>query len=778
MHDASQHPRKRRIAPPNPWADFAPLLPAERALISCAARGEGCDLLARFPDCEDCRVVRPALFRALCLRAGAVDPKGIYLVGAVFCDELNLRDTNLSFGLEFVRCTFQQGVDVNGAALRYLGFYSSTVHEWLRAWSLQTEYGLALTSASDGEPLPFVAHGPVYLNSAKVGGQLYCEDAHFNHEGDECFYAQGMDVGQGVFLSGVVAAGPVDLNGAKVGGQLDCEGAHFNYKGDKCFYAQGMDVGQSVSLRGVVAAGPVDLSSAKVGGQLDCKGAKFYYDVSLYSKDDPCLAAFNIEIERNIFLSNVVALGPVNLNSAKVGGQLDCEGAKFNYEGDRCFSAQALEAAHIFLRNVVALGPVDLNSAKVGGQLACEGAKFKSLGTSLQLYCSEVVGDVYLSGGFEAEGYVSLVGAELRGSLYCEGGLFRGWQALGLQQANIADRFRWKPMEVGRMEGFGGLIDLTNAHVGVLEDGYALTPPSHSFRERLRYWWEDRRTEFGCGLYSPRDPCKQRYRLDGFTYDSLAREMSKNGSELVRWLLLSDGGEYHPQPFEQMAKVLRESGHDAEAREVAIGKRIQRRRSLGGFPLWRKLRQFLEFWLLDIPIRYGYRPWVAIVFAVVIWGFAAFQFERAYDAGVMVPASQDALPNIAQKRDARFVADRLKEQKARWQRAALPKGQKRPTPDWAKREQTIAQTADQIPETEKPKLKDFVPAGYPRFSAPIYALDEFLPIIELHQVEYWIPDDKRPGGGWYWGLLWFVCISGWYLSTLFVSAFTGLIKSE
>ncbi len=674
-----RHPRAlngSRHTASNPWADYLPLRAAERALLSCAAKGEACDLLARWPDDEDARVIRPALLRALCLRAGAVDPRGITLVGAAFRDRLDLRDTDLSFGLKFSRCAFERGVDVTAATVRYLGFYGCTIRETFNASYLTTEYSLALTNASDGDQRSFVAAGSVYLNGAKVGGQLACNGAKFQHQGERCFFAQGIETGQSLLLRGVEAAGPVDLAGAKVGGQLDCNGAKFQHPGEKCFFAQSIETGQSLLLRGVEAAGPVDLAGAKVGGVLDC------------------------------------------------------EGAKFRFAGGACLS----------------------------------------------LYGADVTGDVHLTKDFEAAGVVYLSGADLRGSLYCNGGSFWGkGYAIDLEQANVAERFLWHPKE-----DIDWSVELTNARVGVLDDRHALKPP-RSWGERARHWREDRLVEFGCGLYRLKDGRKQGYLLEGFTYERLGRDMPKHGSEIVRWLLLSDQGEYHPQPYEQMARVLREGGNDAEAREVAIAKRIQRRRSYGGFFLWRWLRQSLEFWLLDIPIRYGYRPWVALVFAVAIWGIAAAQLDRAYRENVMVPASHDILPGVVQGRDGALIAPRLEERKDQWRQqvAALPKGTKRPpAPDWEAQERDIAQAVTATPEREKPPLKDFVSPGYPHFNPAIYALDEFLPIIELHQVEYWIPDRSRPGGGWYWGLLWLVCISGWYLSTLFVSAFTGLIKTD
>ena len=78
--------------------------------------------------------------------------------------------------------------------------------------------------------------------------------------------------------------------------------------------------------------------------------------------------------------------------------------------------------------------------------------------------------------------------------------------------------------------------------------------------------------------------------LDGFVYTRLAgdntpwraRDWRDDGGEhkgRLYWLSLQP--DFHPQPYEQLAKVLRDMGHEREAREVEIARREKLRPDLG-----------------------------------------------------------------------------------------------------------------------------------------------------------------------------------------------------
>jgi hypothetical protein len=66
----------------------------------------------------------------------------------------------------------------------------------------------------------------------------------------------------------------------------------------------------------------------------------------------------------------------------------------------------------------------------------------------------------------------------------------------------------------------------------------------------------------------------------------------------------------------------------------------------------------------------------------------------------------------------------------------------------------------------------------PRFVAWIYVLDSLLPIVNLRQREYWVPNVARPWGWLYLDLVLFAAVAGWALATAVVAALTGLIHKD
>ena len=76
---------------------------------------------------------------------------------------------------------------------------------------------------------------------------------------------------------------------------------------------------------------------------------------------------------------------------------------------------------------------------------------------------------------------------------------------------------------------------------------------------------------------------------------------------------------------------------------------------------------------------------------------------------------------------------------------------------------------------------------YPAFQFIIYSIDTFVPVVNLHQSKYWLPNANKGkmlcetrwfkihSGGLFLFYLWLHTIAGWVLSTLFVAGLTGLV---
>jgi hypothetical protein len=826
---------------------YDPLTEQELALIDAARTGATCNL-GSSP--EDKKVIRSAVFRDLCLeRYGwCIDPIGIRLVGAVFKEALRLDDIDLNFGLDLRNCIFHNIFSIDGCTLRFLFLNGCRLNDDFTANRVEVKQDIYLNSG-------FEVTGKVSIDSAKIEGLLDCRGGKFYFEGEGCLNANMIEVGQSILLNqGFEAKGQVSLQAARVRGQFSCSGGKFHYEEGICLNASAIEVDQSILLNhGFEAKGQVYLQRARLGGQLGCSGGKFHYEEGI------CLNAYTIEVGQNIFMTNgFEAKGQVYLQRAKVGSILDCSGGKFNYEGGICLDADTIDTGQSILLNqgFEAKGQVYLQRAKVGSILDCSGGKFNyEEGTCLDASTIEVNQDVLLNNGFEANGAVQFIGAKVMGLFDCSGGSFSNKNGIcfDCESAHIHGStffrdFRTKPcIMIGQLCLTGSTIegdllihnqsssidvsftrihgefqlspssvkdeiDLSHANIGLMNDKYAIGYLIENTGWWMR-WWQERRLEwFGWITLNPR---MTQYKLTGLTYNALAPHMGYHSQELAQWLILADGAEYHPQPYEQMYRVLRAEGYEDTARHIAIAKRIARRREfmhhlyralptvppgpIGSpafklhYDCWKRfndrkkkivwpikvglawLKQASEFLLLDVPIRYGYGVRNAGILALLLCTFGAFQFHHAYSDHVMVPVSTDILPAAVQEKEKR-VDELLSAELAPFRREGLARNLFGESPnngpfaiDRETRKKAIAATVH---------LDQCIPEGYPEFNAMMFALDTFLPIIDLNQSAYWIPDRSKPEGRWYWKLQWTLIIAGWYLSTLLAGAFAGLVKSD
>lgn len=107
--------------------------------------------------------------------------------------------------------------------------------------------------------------------------------------------------------------------------------------------------------------------------------------------------------------------------------------------------------------------------------------------------------------------------------------------------------------------------------------------------------------------------------LEGLIYQDLQPYRKARGPEgRLAWLSRT-GGEYRPQPYEQLAAYYRRLGHEDEARTVLVAKQRRRRRELG----WRGRTLG---WFLDAIVGYGYRPGRAFAWMLALWLLGSWYF--------------------------------------------------------------------------------------------------------------------------------------------------------
>jgi hypothetical protein len=229
-------------------------------------------------------------------------------------------------------------------------------------------------------------------------------------------------------------------------------------------------------------------------------------------------------------------------------------------------------------------------------------------------------------------------------------------------------------------------------------------------------------------------------------------------------------GEFSPQPYTQLAKVLRSMGHDRDARIVlyekekrlaqaekqrsqqraielqdaqsapdfhSLPQHVQQNQSRAQASL-REERLFSAIWnaLLRSLVGYGYKPRLILYWTGGIILAMSILSSLTYRLGGMVPNSPVVL-----------LSDE-------WG-AAIE--------DFNPAEAWLATKAGQHYET---------------FSAVAYAADVFIPLVPLGQEAAWSPTTQTTFGKIVWVLNWFVTLSGWFITALGAAAIAGVIRRD
>lgn len=216
--------------------------------------------------------------------------------------------------------------------------------------------------------------------------------------------------------------------------------------------------------------------------------------------------------------------------------------------------------------------------------------------------------------------------------------------------------------------------------------------------------------------------------LRGFRYEGLGRLSPKDVEFRRKWLKRdADRDErFDPQPYEQLAKVLRAQGEAHSAHTILIKKNREQLRQKAPETKKASLRSLMYRMgnglkrLLMEPIGYGYRPHQLIPYMLVIVLAGGIVFNYAYLKGQVAPSS----PLVARSPawlDCKKVA------------GAAPTLRQivQPTPDLRICQPALPSSGS----TEAQRALHY----YPDFNGYWYALDAFLPIVALRQEEFWVP---------------------------------------
>ena len=342
---------------------------------------------------------------------------------------------------------------------------------------------------------------------------------------------------------------------------------------------------------------------------------------------------------------------------------------------------------------------ISLFRAEIGGNLDCSSSRLAG-DPPLAAALAIINGDVVLQDGVETAGVIDLRLSKIGQSLSVHDARFVGPNENGLNagRATIGGTLYWVDItKTLRTE-----LDLGDAHAASL--------------------WDDEKSW----------PTPGKLYLNGFTYESFAGGPA-DGTTRLQWIRLQPLAlQAQPEPYRQLAEVLRRDGREEGVIEVEIARENALTR-YGGV----KISTWLWLEALRTTIGYGYRPLRALWWILGFVLLGALLFRWGYLAGLITPTEESAYHA--------FI------------RSGVP------------------------------------PPHYPPFSSLVYSLENFLPVVDLHQGTYWRPNPHHQPSkrtrAFKWAerilsarllrfYLWMHILAGWTITPLLFAGLAGLLRND
>ncbi|MGH3800506.1 MAG: hypothetical protein ACRDTD_10310 [Pseudonocardiaceae bacterium] len=388
---------------------------------------------------------------------------------------------------------------------------------------------------------------------------------------------------EGFTATGQGAEGTVRLLGAHLSGQLNLNGARLTNDTGPALIGDALHVYGDVFGGGFVATGHGELSAvrlpgAHISGQLNLNGAE------LANQAGPALIGDGLHVDGGLVLAEGFTAtghcerGAVRLPGAHIGGQLNLDGAQLiNNAGPALIGDHLQVNGGVFLDRFTATGhgedgTVRLPDAYISGQLNLDGAELTNhagpalIGDHLQVG-SDMFAEGFTATGHSTDGAVRLPDAQISGQLNLN----------GAKLTNPA----------------GPVLDLEDAEAKHLFLPAQVICPH------------------GTAARSTCATPTRRLALSGLVYTSL---------HTVGWhewlhLITHHTYGYRPQPYQQLAAVLKATGRESTARDVLIAQQqdLHDRGELGG----RLIKGAHRLW--GVLAGYGYRgSRIAVALLVVV----------------------------------------------------------------------------------------------------------------------------------------------------------------
>ncbi len=368
---------------------------------------------------------------------------------------------------------------------------------------------------------------------------------------------------RGVCIVGAWFREKVDLSNANIDYELWLEKSRFDYGLD----FNSLKTSNHVSFEGSVFKSTVDMDGIQVGKRL-------------------------VMSEGAVFESEVI------LRGAKVGGQLAMVGSTFKGKVDM----DSLEVSSSLFMNAAEIkkgkqtisdpavfeGEVILRNAKVDGQLVMDGSMFKG---KVNMNSLHVGSHLFMRNAtFETDKEIDLLGSNIDGDLDISGS--KEIPSIDLTGTTIKGEFclgseMYHPLKFRK----GAKLTLRNAETGALQD--------------LEKTWEGLKLELTGFTYK---------RLGGFTAGKKGGMATRSVDWMKGWLAKQE--HYSPQPYKQLANILRDSGYKGKADDILYASRERAREESDGL-------KYLWLTFLKLTIGHGFRVYYLFVWVAGLTAIGA-----------------------------------------------------------------------------------------------------------------------------------------------------------
>jgi len=605
------------------------------------------------------RVLRSSFLETILLTdryRQALTRRGVRIVGARFDGPVDLQNAAIGHDLWLVECLFGSDVIFYGVrSTRSIYLSGSKIAGHLVMRELETDQDVIITGSEITALDLAAAHvGFLTLTDSRISGNLDMEVIR---------------VATSLIMDGRSQFANVDLNGAVIGANVSLDGARIT--GTLMMVdlqvLENMDMGHDAQFANVVMenahVGSLNMVGAKFSGTLDMEGINVTGNLSM---DGPAqykdINLSSAQIDGNLGLRDAKIAGKFTMNDAHVFEVLDMSGqAQFSdvnladahvrtldmtgsQVNGKLFMSELRVDESVIMNSVTGISDVDISGANIGGELNMDGSRFSGY---LNMSKIKVAFDVDM-GGPSQFADIYLYGAHIGTNLFLTGAKVAGQlDFTGLEvgkDAYLSDGAEFSGPVYADFGKYGGLflsagifhkdVDVTGSMItGVLSVGIPGSKGNTQWRGNASLILRNVRAD---AIQDLPDAWPALLDLAGFTYNNLGvwgseptestpssgpstnrlRSRSQRMSERdlmsdrsIDWFenWLSKQKHYSPQPYRQLATVLRVQGFPQAADDILYaGRERERREASSG-------SQFLWLTILKWIIGYGYRVWLSLV---------------------------------------------------------------------------------------------------------------------------------------------------------------------